>query len=285
MPHDASCATATCCTSLGMPETAAFTASKFWPVVDNLPAVPAEKYDKLTAILTKIFGGSGRIREGGLFHPQDEATKRSKGYAFVEYENAEQARAAQAALNGYQLDKAHKFAATLFDEADRLAKVPDEYGGPEERTYAPAENLLEWLSDKRGRDQFAIRYGDETEVCWNDAPKQQEETVYKRSFWSEAFVEWSPQGSMLATVHRQGVAMWGGASFGRLMRVSHPNVQRLLISPCERFLLTFSEFPDGRGRPHVSAIVKGAAAHDRFTVKAVEGERGAGCEGGRKMAA
>ncbi|EFN54066.1 hypothetical protein CHLNCDRAFT_136163 [Chlorella variabilis] len=64
-------------------------------VVDNLPAVPAEKYDKLTAILTKIFGGSGRIREGGLFHPQDEATKRSKGYAFVEYENAEQARAAQ----------------------------------------------------------------------------------------------------------------------------------------------------------------------------------------------
>lgn len=224
-------------------------------VVDNLPAVPAEKYDKLTAILTKIFGGSGRIREGGLFHPQDEATKRSKGYAFVEYENAEQARAAQAALNGYQLDKAHKFAATLFDEADRLAKVPDEYGGPEERTYAPAENLLEWLSDKRGRDQFAIRYGDETEVCWNDAPKQQEETVYKRSFWSEAFVEWSPQGSMLATVHRQGVAMWGGASFGRLMRVSHPNVQRLLISPCERFLLTFSEFPDGRGRPHFVAHI------------------------------
>lgn len=93
-----------------------------------------------------------------------------RSYAFVEYENAEQARAAQvrrdtqhgsrlgrgkslaaagaarrthaaaltlpllrccpaaqkptqAALNGYQLDKAHKFAATLFDEFERLDKV------------------------------------------------------------------------------------------------------------------------------------------------------------------
>jgi hypothetical protein len=211
--------------------------------VDNLPTVPPEKYDKLTSILSKIFTGTGHIREGGLFHPVDESTKMSKGYAFVEYENAEQARAAQvrlkaqtracltfgcallgewpggrygcgsdthwgrclqkpcsatamqsgagshwphacpgvlwlhtfchsiasrtafvcphagpsagshllplprdsypqAALNGYQLDKNHKFAATLFDEADRIAKVPEEYAEPEERKYAPAENLL-----------------------------------------------------------------------------------------------------------------------------------------------
>ncbi|PSC71923.1 Eukaryotic translation initiation factor 3 subunit B [Micractinium conductrix] len=218
-------------------------------VVDNLPAVSQEKYEKLTAILTKIFSGSGRILEGGLFHPQDSETKMSKGYAFVEYENAEQAKAAQAALNGYQLDKAHKFAATLFDEVDRLAKVPEQYQEPEERTFTPGENLLEWLGDKRGRDQFVARYGDETEVCWNDAPKQQEETVYKRSFWTEAFVEWTPHGSMLTTVHRQGVAMWGGKSFERLQRLGHPGVQRLLWSACEQYLLTFSEFPDNRGRP------------------------------------
>ena len=48
----------------------------------------------------------------------------------------------QAALNGYQLDKAHKFAATLFDEVDRLAKVPEQYQEPEERTFTPGENLL-----------------------------------------------------------------------------------------------------------------------------------------------
>lgn len=33
----------------------------------------------------------------------------------------------------------------------------------------------------------------------------------------------------------------------------HPEVQSLMFSPCEQYLLTFSEFPDNRGRPHVSA--------------------------------
>lgn len=32
--------------------------------------------------------------------------------------------------------------------------------------------------DRRGRDQFVIRYGDETEVCWNDHQKQQAEQVH-----------------------------------------------------------------------------------------------------------
>lgn len=42
-----------------------------------------------------------------------------------------------------------------------------------------ASGLLvqEWLMDRRGRDQFVIRYGDETEVCWNDHQKQQAEQV------------------------------------------------------------------------------------------------------------
>lgn len=31
--------------------------------------------------------------------------------------------------------------------------------------------------DRRGRDQFVVRYGDETEVCWNDHQKQQAEQV------------------------------------------------------------------------------------------------------------
>ncbi len=28
-----------------------------------------------------------------------------------------------------------------------------------------------WLSDRRGRDQFVVRYGDETEVHWNDVAR------------------------------------------------------------------------------------------------------------------
>lgn len=49
--------------------------------------------------------------------------------------------------------------------------------------------------------------------------------MYKRSFWTETFVAWSPHGSYLATMHRQGAAIWGGPSFSRLQRFSHPNVR------------------------------------------------------------
>ena len=86
------------------------------------------------------------------------------------------------------------------------------------------ENLWQWMMDPRGRDQFVIRYQDATEICWNDAQRTQAEEVYKRSFWTESFVGWSPHGSYLATMHRQGVALWGGPSFSRLVRFTHPNV-------------------------------------------------------------
>ncbi len=37
--------------------------------------------------------------------------------------------------------------------------------------YAMQENLQAWMADRRGRDQFAVRWGDETEVFWNDAAR------------------------------------------------------------------------------------------------------------------
>ena len=87
------------------------------------------------------------------------------------------------------------------------------------------ENLHEWCIDKRGRDQFAIRYLEETEIFYNDAQRSLPEAVYKRNCWTELFVQWSPHGSYIATLHRQGVAIWGGTSFQRLMRWPHPGVR------------------------------------------------------------
>ena len=99
---------------------------------------------------------------------------------------------------------------------------------PEARLPHAQENLWHWMMDPRGRDQFVIRYQDATEICWNDAQRTQAEEVYKRSFWTESFVGWSPHGSYLATKHRQGIALWGGPSFSRLVRFTHQNVSPLL---------------------------------------------------------
>ncbi|CAA0826990.1 Eukaryotic translation initiation factor 3 subunit B, partial [Striga hermonthica] len=59
--------------------------------------------------------------------------------------------------------------------------------------------------------------------------------------WTDSFVQWSPLGTYLATVHRQGAAIWGGATtFNRLMRYAHPQVKLIDFSPGERFLVTYS---------------------------------------------
>ena len=61
-------------------------------------------------------------------------------------------------------------------------------------------------------------------MFWNDAARGNAEEVYKRSFWTDSFVMWSPHGSFLTTMHRQGSAIWGGPSFSRLQRFVHPEV-------------------------------------------------------------
>lgn len=59
-------------------------------VVDNLPVVSAEKYEKLEGVIRRIFGQIGVIRENGLWMPRDEdGNGKTKGYAFIEYNTPE----------------------------------------------------------------------------------------------------------------------------------------------------------------------------------------------------
>lgn len=43
--------------------------------------------------------------------PVDDATKQTKGYAFIEFSSAAEAQAAQEQTDGYKLDKQHVFKA------------------------------------------------------------------------------------------------------------------------------------------------------------------------------
>eukprot|EP00898_Chlorokybus_atmophyticus_P002542 jgi/Chlat1/3289/Chrsp22S03537 len=214
-------------------------------VVDHLPQVPHEKFDKLVTVVKKIFGQLGTIRDNGLWMPTDESGK-TKGYAF-------EAVAAKENTDGYKLDKSHVFKVNMFDDFERYSKVPDEYHTPEPQPYQPKENLLGFMLDERGRDQFAIRYADETEIYWNDPKKGQPDPVYRRNCWTESFVQWSPKGTYLATVHRQGAALWGGPSWARLSRFSHQQVRLLDFSPNEVYMATYSS--EEPRRPSESATV------------------------------
>ena len=120
----------------------------------------------------------------------------TKGLAFVEFHNPAEAAAAIEQTNGYKLDKAHVFKVSKFDDFSKYDAVPDAYKAPEPKPYVARENTASYMLDDRGRDQFAIRFGDETEVHWNDAQVKEPVEVYKRSFWTESYVQWSPRGEL-----------------------------------------------------------------------------------------
>ncbi|KAL2655206.1 hypothetical protein AAZX31_04G056400 [Glycine max] len=184
--------------------------------------VPREKFEKLEGVVRKIYSQIGVIKEDGLWMPIYPETEKTLGYCFIEYNTPQEAELAKEKTHGYKLDRAHIFAVSMFDDFDRFMKVPNEWAPPETKPYTPGENLQDWLTDAKARDQFVIRAGSDTEVLWNDARHLKPDPVYKRAF-GQSFVQWSPLGTYLATVHRQGAAVWGGAaSFNKLMRYSHP---------------------------------------------------------------
>lgn len=210
-------------------------------VVDNVPVVPKEKFEKLEGVIRKIYSQIGVIKEDGLWMPVDPDTQQTLGYCFIEYNTPQEAELAKEKTHGYRLDKSHIFAVNMFNEIEEFMKVPDEWAPPQTNAYKPGENLQHWLTDDRARDQFVIRAGLNTEIFWNDARQMKSELVYQRQSWTESFVQWSPLGSYLATVHRQGAAIWGGAtSFERLMRYPHQQVKLIDFSPGETYLVTYS---------------------------------------------
>ena len=48
-------------------------------VVDNLPQVAKEKFDKLEGVIRKIYSQFGVIKDDGLWMPKDPATTKSLG--------------------------------------------------------------------------------------------------------------------------------------------------------------------------------------------------------------
>ena len=68
--------------------------------------------------------------------------------------------------------------------------------------------------------------------------------------WCESYVQFSPQGTYLATFHRPGVKLWGGESFEAQGRFIHADVSMLDFSPCENYLVTYAY-----GGPQAGAIV------------------------------
>lgn len=143
-------------------------------VIDNVPKIGKEKYQKLSSKLAQTFEKFGRVRKGDDGEPSltlvcgdDGATL---GYAFVEFISPEEAHKAMASLHQFQFDRAHRFWACTAGNVELLQDVPETFVPPQPPPVSTMDrpNFKSWMLDGRGRDQFMIRHEDTTSIFWHD---------------------------------------------------------------------------------------------------------------------
>ncbi|KAG8525270.1 Translation initiation factor 3 subunit b [Bacidia gigantensis] len=214
-------------------------------VVDGLPLVESGNKAKLQKFLTGKLNASGfKIKDEGFYMPMGENGK-SEGFAFVEYQTPQQAQKACKVVHGTPIDKKHTFGVNKITDIERYGRegrIDDEYQPPEIDDFQEKEHLRWWLGDPNCRDQFALYRGDGVAIMWNKK-KDNPENIIDRQHWTERFVQWSPLGTYLATIHARGMQLWGGPSWSRQTRFPHINVDLVDFSPNEKYVCTWSFRP------------------------------------------
>ncbi|KAI9883482.1 MAG: Translation initiation factor 3 subunit b [Watsoniomyces obsoletus] len=219
-------------------------------VVDGLPIVDnnESKSKLIRLLLRKWLNTAGKTKEEAIHMPMNDQGK-TEGFAFVEYETPAQAAAVTKYLDGKLLDKHHPLSVNKLSDIERYGregKIDDEYHEPHMDDFVEKEHLRWWVGEEphgvNARDQFVMFRGDNVGVFWNKK-KDPPELIVDRQHWTESFVQWSPLGTYLTSIHAQGVQLWGGRSWNRQKRFAHPFVNLVDFSPSEKYLVTWSNRP------------------------------------------
>jgi translation initiation factor 3 subunit B len=214
-------------------------------VVDGAPTVAPAKVEMLTKVLKRLFGSVGTIKKDGWFMPMDDSGQKSKGYIFIEYDTPKQADEAVKTYHMKKLDPRHTLLVNKLGDVERYGfagNVATEYSEPVVEPFKRREHLRSWLTDPQGRDEMMLHRGDNVGIFWNRKSQPPEEIV-DRHHWTEKYVRWSPKGTHLVSIHRQGLQLWGGASWTRVGRFAHNDVRLVDFSPNENYLISWSVEP------------------------------------------
>jgi translation initiation factor 3 subunit B len=159
--------------------------------------------------------------------------------------------------DGKQMDAKNTYRIYNYNDFDTIVLTPDEYVPPPQSDFKQGgRNLNSWLLDEFGRDQFVLRHGTDTQICWNDPIRratdsegmevcfdrkksEQKANPNNPQLWTK-YVKWSSHGSYLATFHTQGIQLWGGPDFSTIAPFKHDRVQQIEFSPGEKYLVTAS---------------------------------------------
>lgn len=212
-------------------------------VVSGAPVIPEAKVPVLQKALTGLFSKAGKVVN--MEFPVDEATKKTKGFLFVECASAEDGKKIIKAFHTKRLDLKHRLFIYTMKDVERYNSdsFETEFREPELPPFVPSSALQSWLLDDRVRDQYVLQNDKITSIVWNSPLDDEENVVESRVNWSSNYVRFSPKGTYVFSYHPQGVTAWGGPHFDRIRRFYHPNVRTSAVSPGEKYLVTFSADP------------------------------------------
>ncbi|KAF5094297.1 hypothetical protein D0Z03_002126 [Geotrichum reessii] len=214
-------------------------------VVDGAPKAPEAKVPVLTKVLKKLFSSVGTIKEDGFHMPVENGA--TKGFLFIEYENAKQAAEAIKTYNHKRLDAKHTLLVNKLSDVERFGNdetITEDFVSPAKTEFKPREHLRSWLTDSNAREQLFTHSNETITINWfkkTEEPKVAG-TLHKVV---EGPARWSPHGNYLATMYNFGVQLNGGSSFNILAQFLHYSVKAFHFSPNEKFLVTFSDSPIG----------------------------------------
>ncbi|EFC37131.1 predicted protein [Naegleria gruberi] len=212
-------------------------------VIDGLPIIDQAKEEALKSKVVQIIEKKAEAKIVNFYIPYQAG--KSKGMAIVELSTAEQAKKVLDGIEGFKFASftLHSISAAEVDKYQKFDETTyQQQHKQQSKQYKERDNLVSWLKDPNARSQYAIRYDETVDICWND-PLHVKEIIYSKERWSDDKIDFSPLGSYIVTYHEKGVALWGGPEFKDQDTLSHRNVISVQFSPNESFVVTVSESP------------------------------------------
>lgn len=135
-------------------------------VVDGVPQVGPERFERLQKVINKLFVKIGPIVNEYYPKTEDGVTK---GYIFIEYANPIIAKDAVNITNNYSLDKNHTFQVNLFTDFRKYDDIPDEWEPPKPQEHK-TQDLPYYLLEPDAYDQFVVACGNGSMVqVWQNS--------------------------------------------------------------------------------------------------------------------
>ncbi|KAF8256403.1 hypothetical protein EI94DRAFT_1823573 [Lactarius quietus] len=175
-------------------------------VVNCVPIIDKSKRDSLLTNIAKEFTRKGAAINPTIF-PCHGTTRleraTGKKYAFIEFRNADAATHALNELNGHPFDAKHTILVNHFTDIENFAILDETYVDPGR---VPHQVPFTSLASSSSRPRSA-------------------------NIRTELYISWSPLGTYIAALYRQGIRLYGGPSFQLQASFFHPFVRLIDFSP------------------------------------------------------